>query len=321
MPIDFRPAGKDDREAILGLFEAAFKSPADPADFSWKYDANPHPAVSVVAFEEDRAVGFIGAIGTRYRGAGMDQRGNSLVDVMTHPGARALGKAALFKRLTEAFRRTNAETGVLFDFGFPHERARKIEERLGGCVTAEPCGERGRPLDAPPLVRGLRRLFLRLREGEPFGRAHEGLAEVLHARSGWRTDRSARTLAWRFGRPGFTYRSFQLLDLRGRSLGYAVVSIRDRKALLVDLQVRSETDGTLADLLAAVRERLAGADAVRMVLRSPQEGLLGKRLVHELGFIPEPSDTVLLMHPVAEGFDFVAPARTFDYRFSDHDVF
>ena len=321
MPVEFRPAVKSDRTAILELFEAAFKSPADPADLAWKYDENPHPAVSVIAFEEGRAVGLIGAIGTRYRGLGMDQRGNSLVDVMTHPGARALGKAALFKRLTEAFRRINAGTGVLFDFGFPHERARKIEERLGGCVTAEPCGERGRPLDAPPLLGRIRRRLLRVREGEPFGRPHEALAEVLHARPGWRTDRSARTLAWRFSRPGFLYRSLQLLDARGRSRAYAVVSVRDRKALLVDLQVRSETDGTLVDLLAAVQERLAGADAVRMVLRSPQEGLLGKRLVDELGFAPEPSDTVLLMHPVADGFDFVAPARTFDYRFCDHDVF
>ena len=83
MAVEFRPAATSDRAAILELFEAAFKSPPDPADFAWKYDANPHPAVSVVAFEEDRAVGFIGAIGTRYRGAGVDQRGNSLVDVMT----------------------------------------------------------------------------------------------------------------------------------------------------------------------------------------------------------------------------------------------
>ena len=321
MAIEFRAAEKSDRSAILGLFEAAFKSAADPADLAWKYDANPHPAVSVIAFEDGRAVGLIGAIGTRYRGLGIDQRGNSLVDVMTHPGARSLGKAVLFKRLTEAFRRINAETGVLFDFGFPHERARKIEERLGGCVTAEPCGERGRPLDAPPLVGRIRRRLLRVREGEPFGRPHDALAEVLHSRKGWRTDRSVKTLAWRFSRPGFVYRTFQLLDLSGRSRGYAVVAIRDRKAFLVDFQVRSETDGTVADLVAAVQERLAGADAVRMVLRSPLEGFLGRRLVEELDFALEPSDTVLLMHPVADGFDFVAPGRTFDYRFSDHDVF
>lgn len=319
--IEFRPAVPSDRVAILGLFRTAFKSEPDPADLAWKYDANPHPAVSVVALEDGSLVGHIGALGTRYRGAGIDEKGNSLVDVMTHPGARALGKAALFKRLAEAFRQTNAAEGVHFDFGFPHARAQKIEERLGGCVAVEPCGERTRPLDAPSPVGRIRRRLLRVVEGAPFGRAHEGLAETLHARAGWRTDRSARSLAWRFSRPGYVYRTFQLLDLRGRSRGYAVVSVRFGKAFLVDFQVRSETDGTVADLVAALAERLAGADASRMVLRSPLEGFLGKRLAGELGFSPEPSDTVLLMHPAKEGFDFVTPGRSFDYRFLDHDVF
>ena len=39
--LEFRPAGKSDRPAILELFEAAFKAAASPADFAWKYDENP----------------------------------------------------------------------------------------------------------------------------------------------------------------------------------------------------------------------------------------------------------------------------------------
>lgn len=321
MAIEFRPAGKSDRAAILELFEVAFKAPANAADLAWKYDDDPHPALSALAIEDGRALGFIGALGTRYRGEAMDQRGNTVVDVMTRPDSRALGRAGMFKRLGELFRRINAEAGTLFDFGFPNERARKIEERLFGCVLAEPCAERGRRLDAPPLLGRLRRRLLKVREEEPFGRAHEPLAEILHARPGWRTDRSVRTLAWRFSRPGFAYRTFQLLDWRGTSRGYAVVAIREGRAALVDLQVASEADGTLVDLLAAVQERLGAVAADRMVLRSPQRGLLASRLEGELAFVPETSDTVLLMHPIADGYDFLAPGSTFDYRFADHDVF
>ena len=161
MAIEFRPAGKSDRAAILELFEVAFKAPANAADLAWKYDVNPHPALSALAIEDGRALGFIGALGTRYRGEAMDQRGNTVVDVMTRPDSRALGRAGMFKRLGELFRRINAEAGTLFDFGFPNARARKIEERLFGCVLAEPCAERGRRLDAAPLLGRLRRRLLR----------------------------------------------------------------------------------------------------------------------------------------------------------------
>jgi hypothetical protein len=91
--VEFRPAGKSDRTAILELFEAAFKTAASPADLAWKYDDNPHPALSALAIEDGRALGFIGALGTRYRGEGIDRQGNSVVDVMTRPDTRSLGRS------------------------------------------------------------------------------------------------------------------------------------------------------------------------------------------------------------------------------------
>ncbi len=321
MALSFRPAEPGDRPAILSLFRTAFKADADPRDWSWKYDANPRRAVSVVADDGGRIIGFFGAMGTRYRGSAGDLPGTSAVDVMTDPEARALGKTALFKELGDAFRRTNAEAGIPFDFGFPHERARKIEERLLGCVTIERCGEWGLPLASPPLLGRLRRSFLRLREEPRLGTAYAGLAERLHARAGWRTDRSADVLAWRFSRPGFSYRVFQLLDLGGRARGLAVTAVRDGRALLVDLQVADEASSDLPDLVGGVLEALRRTPAERLVVRSPQEGLLARRLREELGFAAEPSDTVLLVRPFDPGFDLAAAGRAFDYRFSDHDVF
>ncbi len=321
MALFFRPAEPGDRPAILSLFRTAFKVDPDPGDWRWKYDENPRRAVSVVAVDEGRVIGFFGAMGTRYRGAAGDLPGTSAVDVMTDPGARALGKTALFKELGDAFRRINAATGIPFDFGFPHERARKIEERLLGCVTIEPCGEWGLPFETPSLLGRLRRGLLRLREDSRFGAAHEFLAEKLHARAGWRTDRSAAVLAWRFSRPGVSYRVFQLLDLRGRSRGFAVTTVRDGRTLLVDLQVADEASPDLADLVGGVHETLRRTHAGRLVARSPRGGLLAARLREELGFASEPSDTVLLVRAFDPDFDLMAAGRTFDYRFSDHDVF
>jgi hypothetical protein len=319
--LSFRPAEPGDRLAILSLFQTAFKADPDPADWSWKYDANPRKAVSVVADDGGRIVGFFGAMGTRYRGAAGDLPGTSAVDVMTDPQARSLGKTALFKELGDAFRRKNAEAGIPFDFGFPHERARKIEERLLGCVTIEPCGEWSRGISSPPLLGRLRRRLLRLREDRLFGTAYAALAERLHARPGWRTDRSADVMAWRLSRPGHSYRVFQLLSPGGRTRGIAVTTVRDGRALVLELQVADEESSDLPDLVGSVLETLRGVPAERLVIRAPREGRLAGRLREELGFAAESSDTVLLVRPFDPSFDLLAAGRAFDYRFFDHDVF
>lgn len=321
MALVFRPSEPADRPAILSLFRAAFKADTDPRDWTWKYDANPRRAVSVVAVDDGRLVGFFGAMGTRYRGAGGDLPGTSAVDVMTDPQARSLGKTALFKELGDAFRAVNAEAGIPFDFGFPHERARKIEERLLGCVTIERCGEWSLRIAAPSLPGRLRRRLLHLREEPRFGAAYAALAERLHARPGWRTDRSPDVMAWRFSRPGFSYRVFQLLDLRGRCRGVAATTVREGRALVLELQVADEASSDLPDLVGSVHEALRGTPVERLFVRSPREGLLARRLTEELGFAAEPSDTVLLVRPFDPSFDLAAAGRSFDYRFLDHDVF
>lgn len=321
MVFSFRPARPNDRPAIFSLFRTAFKLEPDPADWSWKYDRNPRPAVSVVADDGGRIVGFFGAMGTRYRGADGDLPGASSGDIMTDSSVRVLGKSALFRELGNAYRDLNVAAGIPFDFGFPHERSGRVVERLLGYVRVEPCRETGRRLDAPPLVGRLRRRFLRLREGTTFGAGWASFAERLHARPGWRTDRSADVVAWRLARPGFAYRAFQLLDLRGRCRGSAVTALRDDRVLLVDLQIADDGSSDLPDLVAGVHEALRGSPAGRLVLRSPREGLLARRLEEELGFREEPSDTALHVRAFVPGVDAAAVGRSLDYRFWDHDVF
>jgi hypothetical protein len=97
--------------------------------------------------------------------------------------------------------------------------------------------------------------------------------------------------------------------------------VREGRALVLDLQVADEASSDLTDLVGGVHEALRGAPAERLFVRSPQEGLLARRLCEELGFAAEPSDTVLLVRPFDPGFDLMAAGRVFDYRFSDHDVF
>jgi len=316
VPLSIRPTLPSDRPALLELFEKAFKQPADPDEWAWKYDRNPRPSISVVAVDGERALGFFGALGTRYRGAEGDLPGMSAVDVMTHSDWRRLGHRALLTELGLARRRLNAERGVPFVFGFPHDRSRQVLERLLGCRTIEPAGELAAPLLS--LVRPGRRRLVR---GEPFGRPHAPLAEALHARSGWRTDRSAEVLNWRFSRPKVAYETFQLLDWRGRSKGYAVVRVVLDRALLVDLQVAGEEGGVLPELILGVASALDASTVRRVEVRLPQASRLHARLRDELGFEPFPSDTNLVVESFDPKFDLDRAARAFDYRYVDHDVF
>jgi hypothetical protein len=317
----FRAAFSSDRPALLRLFEAAFGSPAEPEMWAWKFDRNPHRAPSALALHDGRAVGFYGGWATRYRGAGRDLPGCAAVDVMTDPAARSLG-GGLFAELSEVFCSLCREAGIPFYFGFPNERHRLVGERKAGYVPVEPAGQWARPLGAPGVLPRLRRRFLRFRTGEGLSPGHDALAERLHARPGWRTDRSRATLDWRFApHAGAAYRVVELSGRRGAARGYAVTRLVGDRALLVDFQVRDEASADLPDLLQAVEASLEGAAAARLELRAASSSPLSARLEGELGFAPAPADCHFEVRPLDPALDALAAGRTFDYRFADHEIF
>ncbi|MFI5120914.1 MAG: GNAT family N-acetyltransferase [Thermoanaerobaculia bacterium] len=321
MIVSFRPASEADRSAIFELFSVAFGSPADPDTWAWKYDRNPNPAPSVVAVADGRIVAFYGSFGTRYRGAEGSYPGASAADVMTDPKARRLGREGLFKSLVFEWYRQCQEAGIPFGFGFPHQRALLIGVKTGDYRVVEPVTEWVKPLaPASPLSR-LRRRFLKIVTGEAFGAPHDALAEVLHGREGWRTERSRAVLTWRYGeRPGSPYRTWQLLDRRGRSRAYAVTRVVVDRVLLVDLQARDEQSGALADLLDAIADALRSEPVRTLELRAASRSVLAAR-APELGFSARASDTTLVMRTFPPDAGFERASRGFDYRFGDHEIF
>ena len=322
MAVLVRLAEPRDRAAIHRLFRAAFGSDAEPAIWEWKYDRNPNPAPSAVALDGDRALAFYGGCGTRYRGAEGDFPGASAVDVMTDPEVRTLGHRSLFRDVGEEFCRLCREAGIPFYFGFPNERARIIGERTLGYRSVERAGLWVRAVGAPSLLGRIRRRLLRPRTGVSFSAGHENLADALHARPGWRTDRSRATLDWRFApHAGATYRIVELLDRRAASRGYAVVRLVLERALLVDLEVRDEESGDVGDLFDALSGSLKGSGATRVSLRAASSSRLAARLEAEFGFVREPSDCHFEIRPIDPAFDALAAGRAFDYRFADHEIF
>jgi hypothetical protein len=318
----FRAAEPADRPALFRLFENAFGAPADPRIWEWKYDRNPNPAPSAVALLDGEVVGFYGGWGTRYRGREGNRPGVAAVDVMTEPAVKTLGLHGLFAGLGEAFCGLCREAGIPFYFGFPNERHRLAGERILGYVSVEPAAEWTRPVGLPGLLGRIRRRLRSARAGASFSAAHDPLAEELNARPGWRTDRSRAVLNWRFSpHADASYRVVELLDPRGASSACAALRVVEDRALLVELQVRDEESGALADLLDAAEEALAGTAARRLVLRAPAWSRLTRRAVEEFGFAPAPSDCHFEVRPLDPSFDAVSEARAFDYRFLDHEIF
>jgi hypothetical protein len=321
VPFVYRAAAPADRPALLRLFSAAFGETADPETWEWKYDRNPNAATSIVALSEGEIVGFFGGVGTRYRGRDGNVTGIAAADVMTRPLSRRLGRKSLFVELGLEFFRMAADAGAPFVFGFPNERHRQTGESRLDYHSIEPAGHWGRPLGTAGFLGRIRRRLLRACVGDRLSAGHDALAEALHARPGWRTDRSRVTLAWRFApHAGVSYRLVEVLDRRNASRGYAAVRIVGERALLVDFQVRDEESGDVGDLLEAVRAGLEGA-AVRLELRAPSRSRLGARLADEFGFLTEASDCHFEIRPLDPAFDALAAGRVFDYRFSDHEIF
>ncbi len=320
MPVDVRPATPADRPALLALFRAAFGAEASPEDWAWKYDRCPHPAVSVGAFDGEKSIGFFGGLGTRYRGREGDLPGLSAVDVMTAPTSRALGRLTLFQRIGSDFFERNGAAGAPFVLGFPNARHLLMGKRTLGYISVEPAAEWTRSVGGQRLLSRLRWRRLRHRRGSAVSAAHDALAEVVHARAGWRTDRSRSTLDWRLARPGVSYDVHELLDGRGHSTAYAALRLVADRALLVDLQAADEGGGAVAELLDAITEALAGTGARTLVLRAGSASGLAARAA-ELGFAPAPSDTHFTVRPFHPAFDLARAAPAFDYRFLDHDVF
>ncbi len=321
MAVSVRRAAESDRPAVFALFPAAFGSPVDVDTWDWKYGRNPNQAPSIVAFADGSLVGFYGSWGTRYRGAEGSYPGVSATDVMTDPRARRLGRQSIFKTLVFEWYRQCAEAGIPFGFGFPHQRHVLVGVRTGDYRIVEPVTEWEKPLAPASTLARLRRRFLRIVAGEPFGAPHDALAEVLHAREGWRTDRSRAVLNWRFGdRPGVPYRTWQVLDRRGRSRAYAVVRVVAGRALLVDVQAGDERSGVLVDLLDAISDSLRGTGVRTLSLRAASRSGLAAR-APEMGFSPRASDTTIVMRAFVPGVDFERASSGFDYRFGDHEIF
>jgi predicted N-acetyltransferase YhbS len=268
-----REATSDDASGIRRLFARVFGKEMSEAEWTWKFEQNPDGWFGIVALVEGEIVGNYAGWGTSLLLDGLPQLTYSVGDVATDPAVRGIGgRRGIYRAMTEAFYEAVGARGVPFCFGFPNPRALEVSHRIVGSRTLFPVREVLVPCDAfpapPPDVR----------VGDC---ATESFDPLWRRAATFLTDAAVRDRArvnWRFhARPARWYRMLSR-ELRGESVGWAVLSVTRDTALVADL-LGSEADGAdLPDLFAAVAAEARRLGAERLVFWETPGGPAAERI-------------------------------------------
>jgi hypothetical protein len=239
-----RPYKPGDEHGICRLFSAVFQIEAPLEVWQWKYLRAGTLPLAYVAEEDGEILCHAGGIRQRLMWGGVEGWGFNVVDVMAHPSRQGQG---LFRRTLEAGIAAFADGQILFGYGFPTRRHRRLGELVAGY---EPIGR----------VHRLRKVGILVAPGS---RDHNLAFDVvpfdwdthwrrLSSRFGVVNHRDREYLLWRYWtHPRSRYR---FVTIQGAP-ALAVVGITGGKARLMEFLVEPEND-------AAARTLLAGVEAV-----------------------------------------------------------
>ena len=249
-----REATAADAVGVRLLFARIFGKEMSPAEWAWKFEQNPDGWYGVVALVGGEIVGNYAGWGTRMLVDGRPVLTYSVGDVATDPAVRGMGgRRGIYRAMTEAFYEAVGTREVPFCFGFPNPRALEVSHRIVGSRTLFPIREVLVPCDSfpPPPSDAV--------AGES---ATEAFDPLWNAAAAYLTHAPVRDRAranWRFhARPARWYRMVSR-GRDGESLGWAVLSVTGKTALVADF-LGSDADGAdLPSLFAA-----AAAEARRL---------------------------------------------------------
>lgn len=255
-----REATAGDASGIRRLFARVFGKEMSEAEWAWKFEQNPDGWFGIVALVGGEIVGNYAGWGTRLLLDGRPALTYSVGDVATDPAVRGMGgRRGIYRAMTEAFYEAIGARGVPFCFGFPNPRALEVSHRIVGSRTLFPVREVLVPCDsfpAPPLdaVAG----DCATDSFDPLWR--RAATFLTHA-----AVRDRRRANWRFhARPTRWYRMLSR-ELRGESVGWAVLSVTGDTALVADLLGREADGADLPALFAAAASEARRLGASKLV--------------------------------------------------------
>ncbi len=321
--VTVRRAGPADRSAILSLLAASLgweRDDAFAAFFAWKHEQNPFgPSPAWVALQGDDVVGFRTFLRWRFdHPDGRTRQAVRAVDTATAPGHEGRG---IFRLLTTTAVDELTDEGVDFVFNTPNTQSRPGYLRMGWSTVGRlPLVARVRGASSALRMRSARVPAERWPVETTAGSDAtalladdrvERLLASLAPPTGFRTQRTAAYLRWRYGLESLGYRAIAHAD--NPAHGVAVFRLRRRgdavEAGVSEVLVPHGSAHATRRLLRAVA-RETGADyAVR----------LGRPAVRA-GYVSFPRQgPILTWRPLA---DTAAPPglRALDFALGDVEL-
>ncbi len=318
----FRLYREEDEQGVLLLWKAAFNKDMDPDIWRWKYEQSPYGRQIVVcedAEESGRILAVYSGIPYKARWQGDTVALTQLMDIMSHPDYRGEG---LFVRAAKYFFEIfGPPHGAVCLYGFPGGYHFKLGERIlgyealeGGVAflagSTEAVGKKGgafagRVLPMEDLESGVDELSVSLSEDYPFS--------VI---------RDSAFLRWRFLR--HPWRKYEIWGYRsylgGRLKGYAVLSVEEETARLVDALLPPGKK-IFSGFLPRVAEELKSRGVERVETWLPARHFTAEFL-RTLGFeaLQEPLGIIPTVRILHESLSCEWISRNIFYTMADGDL-
>lgn len=317
--ITIRPAGAEDRTAVLELLAASMGWGDDDRYrrfFRWKHDENPFgTSPAWVAELDGRLVGLRTWLRWSFEGRGRTWSAVRAVDTATHPDARGQG---VFSRLTMHGVEELTREGVDFVFNTPNERSRPGYLKMGWTSLGTlPAAVRFSSVGSAMRTVRARQAADKWSEPTTVGSpapevfAGDGASRWLAFREsagrGVRTSLSPEVLQWRYGLEDLYYRV-----LSDDARGCVVFRLRERGPALeaVVCLVLARTEGDRRGLLRLLAQESA-ADHVLEITDEP---------AWRAGFLPLPGQGPVLTHRTLASSALFA-VEDFDLGMGDVELF
>lgn len=321
-----RPYRAEDEKGVLFLWNAAFGKEMEPRIWRWKYLENPYGIQIMLCVSEDEIpVAMYAGIPYRSQWKGREIRITHLMDNMSHPAYRGVlgGRFGLFIRTANAFfDHYGGPQRSVFMYGFPGKRHFLLGKRILK-YSAFPHGVVFLRASVKDLSVTSRLFSGKTGLIHPDDRSLDSIYGQYRPYFPFAADRDSAFLRWRFWEhPEKTYeiwghRSFFSKALRG----YAVVSIEDNKAYLVDI-VAPPSNRVIQTFLGQLGTELAASGIETVETWLPKHHFLAKAAISS-GFLPSAEPLGII--PVGRIFDpdlsFPWVSDHIFYTMADGDLF